>query len=227
MTSAPVQPGCPRSDIDPFSTEFLTDPFPALAALRDAGPLVFLDRYTVWAVARHQEVQAVLRDPSAFSSAAGVGIANSRTGKPWRKPSILLEVDPPVHTVNRRAVARALAPRALKALTSQFDRVAGDLADRLVAKGTFDAVPELAEVFPTQVFPDAFGIREEGRDKLLAYGAMVFNGHGPRNALFEASMANAEPVLAWISEQCSRSALRPDGLGALIYQAVDDGQVTE
>ena len=93
--------------------------------------------------------------------------------------------------------------------------------------GSFDAVPDLAEVFPTQVFPEAFGIRENGRDQLLAYGAMVFNGMGPRNHLFEASMAGAGDVLAWIAEQCSRAALRPDGLGAQIYAGVDAGEVTE
>jgi 4-methoxybenzoate monooxygenase (O-demethylating) len=56
---------------------------------------------------------------------------------------------------------------------------------------------------------------------------MVFNGHGPRNHLFESSMAGAEGVIGWITEQCSRSSLRPDGLGALIYAGVDAGEVTE
>ena len=34
----------PTSDSDPFSDEFLTDPFPAL---RDTGPAVYLSRYGV------------------------------------------------------------------------------------------------------------------------------------------------------------------------------------
>jgi len=65
---------CPRSAIDPYSDEFLADPFPYLARLRDAGPVVYLDRYGVYAVARHEQVQAVLKDPRVFSSAAGTGI---------------------------------------------------------------------------------------------------------------------------------------------------------
>src|SRR5208282_5936362 len=56
-----------------------------------------------------------------------------------------------------------------------------ELADSLAARGSFDAVPDLAEIFPTQVFPDAFGLQRGGRDQLLAYGALVFNGMGPRN----------------------------------------------
>jgi cytochrome P450 len=56
---------------------------------------------------------------------------------------------------------------------------------------------------------------------------MVFNGHGPRNHLFESSMAGGAPVIGWITQQCSRASLRPDGLGALIYAGVDAGEVTE
>jgi 4-methoxybenzoate monooxygenase (O-demethylating) len=220
-------PGCPVSDADPFSDEFLADPFPHLAQLRDEGPVVYLDRYGVFAVARHEQVQAVLKEPLAFSSAAGTGITNFAVEKAWRKPSILLEVDPPVHTHNRKVVARALAPRSLGYLQETFDRRAAELADSLVARGSFDAVPDLAEIFPTRVFPDAFGLQEDGRDQLLAYGAIVFNGMGPRNHLFEASMQGAAEVIAWITRQCARSSLRPDGLGALIYAGVDAGEVTE
>jgi cytochrome P450 len=228
MTARTEEPvAYPRSQIDPFSDEFLADPFPALARLRDAGPVVYLERYGVFAVARHEQVQAVLKKPGVFSSAAGVGITNIAVENPWRKPSILLEVDPPVHTHNRKVVARALAPRSLAYLQEVFDRRAAELAGELVARGSFDAVPDLAEIFPTRVFPEAFGIADDGRDQLLAYGAMVFNGHGPRNHLFESSMAGAESVINWITEQCSRSSLRPDGLGALIYAGVEAGEVTE
>jgi 4-methoxybenzoate monooxygenase (O-demethylating) len=219
--------GCPRSELDPFSDEFLADPFPFLDELREAGPVVHLDRYGAFAVARHDQVQAVLRDPRVFSSAAGTGLANIAVENPWRKPSILLEVDPPVHTRNRKVVARALAPRSLTYLQGIFDTKAEELASGLVTRGSFDAVPDLAEIFPTRVFPDAFGIRRDGRKQLLAYGAMVFNGQGPRNHLFESSMVGAEDVIGWITEQCSRSSLRPDGLGALIYAGADAGEVTE
>ena len=34
--------GCPRSEVDPYSDEFLADPFQYLAELRDAGPVVYL-----------------------------------------------------------------------------------------------------------------------------------------------------------------------------------------
>jgi 4-methoxybenzoate monooxygenase (O-demethylating) len=77
------------------------------------------------------------------------------------------------------------------------------------------------------VFPDSVGIAGDGRENLLPYGSMVFNGFGPRNDLFEKAMCNAGPVRDWIMSKCSRAALAPDGLGMQIFGAVDAGELTE
>lgn len=53
---------------------------------------------------------------------------------------------------------------------------------------------ELAWVFPVQAFADEVGVPEEGRENLLPYGDMVFNGQGPRNKYFHAGMENAAEV---------------------------------
>jgi cytochrome P450 len=212
--------------IDPYSHEFLTDPFPYLKRLRDAGSAVFLEQYRVWAVARYDDVDAILRDHETYSSASGTGIDNLKQSS-WRDPSILLEADPPVHTVNRRAVNRAVAPSALKTLRTMFEQRADNLVDMLVTKRRFDAVAELAEVFPTEVFPEAFGLKDQDKEMLLAFGSMVFNGQGPRNDLFVAAMARASEVGAWVHQQCSRSALRDEGIGMRIYNAVSAGDINE
>lgn len=94
MTHAPAVTSCPSSDLDPYSDEFLADPFPSLAEARALGPVVFLERYGVYMVANHAEGQAVLRGHQRFSSASGTGLANVVKEASWRKPSILLEVDP-------------------------------------------------------------------------------------------------------------------------------------
>ena len=204
----------------------MTDPFPDLKRLRDAGPAVFLEQYGIWAVARYRDVDAILRDHETFSSESGTGIDDLK--KPsWREPSILLESDPPIHTVNRRAVNRAVAPSALKTLRAMFEQRADTLVNRLIAKRKFDAVAELAEVFPTEVFPEAFGLKDKNKDMLLAFESMVFNGWGPRNDLFVAAMARAGEVTNWVHHQCSRAALTDDGLGARIYSAVTAGEISE
>jgi 4-methoxybenzoate monooxygenase (O-demethylating) len=114
----------------------------------------------------------------------------------------------------------------VRALRDSFARAAEALVDDLLARGSFDAIRDLAEAYPLAVFPDAVGMPAENRRFLLPYGNMVFNSFGPRNAFFEAAVADAEPVLAWVQAQSQRDALSPDGFGAAVHAAADAGLLT-
>jgi cytochrome P450 len=217
----------PVSSIDPFSHAFLRDPYPQHETLREAGPVVWLEQYGIWTMARHQEVRDALTDWQTYCSAAGVGLSDFRKESPWRPPSIILEADPPLHTRTRAVLTRILSPAAINILRTTFEREAESLVERLVEQREFDGIADLAEAYPLKVFPDAVGISEDGRENLLPYGSMVFNSFGPRNDLFDAAMANAGPVRDWIMSKCSRAALAPDGLGMQIFAAVDSGELTE
>ena len=214
------------SDIDPFCDAFLADPYPFHERLREAGAVVWLERYGIWASARHAEVQAALTNWQTFSSAAGVGIDDFRRSKPWRPPSLILEADPPLHTRSRAVMNRALSAKAMAGLRASFKEAAEHLADALVARRRVDAIADIAEAYPLSVFPKAVGLGPDGLDNLLPYGAMVFNAFGPRNKRFEEAMAEAAKVVGWINAQCAREALSPDGIGAAIWAAVDTGEVS-
>ena len=217
----------PVSTVDPFSHAFLNDPYPHHEALREAGPVVWLEQYGIWTMARHEQVRDALTDWQTYCSSAGVGLSDFRKEPPWRPPSIILEADPPLHTRTRAVLTRILSPAAIKVLRDTFEREAEALIARLVEQREFDGVADLAEAYPLKVFPDAVGISEEGRGNLLPYGSMVFNSFGPRNDLFNHAMANAGPVREWIMSKCSRAALAPGGLGMQIFQAVDAGELSE
>ena len=217
----------PVSTVDPFSHGFLNDPYPHHEALREAGPVVWLEQYGIWTMARHEQVRDALTDWQTYCSSAGVGLSDFRKEPPWRPPSIILEADPPLHTRTRAVLTRILSPAAIKVLRDTFEREAEALIARLVEQREFDGVADLAEAYPLKVFPDAVGISEEGRGNLLPYGSMVFNSFGPRNDLFNQAMANAGPVRDWIMSKCSRAALAPGGLGMQIFEAVDAGELTE
>ena len=218
--------GVPTIDKDPYSTTFLIDPYPFHEELREAGPVAWLEAYDVWATGRYEQVREVLLDWQTFMSGAGVGLIDLRVDA-WRPPSLLLEADPPAHTVVRQIVERVLSPRAVKILRERFSARAEILVERLVSAGSFDAMDELARVFPVQAFADEVGVPEEGRENLLPYGDMVFNGQGPRNEYFHAAMENAAEVQAWILASCRRENLAPGGFGAQIYEAADAGKITE
>jgi len=214
------------SDADPFSEAFFENPFPTHAALRDAGPLVRLSRYDVYAVARYDEVRAVLNDWSTFSSARGAGLADFKKEKPWRLPSLVLETDPPLHDRTRGVLDKVLSPAAMRGLGARFAEAAERLTDELLARESFDAIPDLAEAYPLTVFPDAVGMPRENRRFLLPYGNMVFNSFGPRNRFFEEALRDAEPVIAWVQAQSARDALAGTGFGAEIHRASERGELS-
>src|SRR6266568_7231642 len=88
MTMSQTAPqGVPVSAVDPFSDDFLSDPFRWHGGLRDAGPVVWLEHYGIWAMARYAEVHEALRDWETFCSSAGLGLSDFRRETPWRPPS--------------------------------------------------------------------------------------------------------------------------------------------
>jgi 4-methoxybenzoate monooxygenase (O-demethylating) len=214
------------SEVNPFCREFFENPFPAQEELREAGPVVRLSRYDVWAVARYEEVHAILNDWQTFCSSRGVGLTDFAKEQPWRPKSLVLETDPPLHDKTRRVLNRVLSASVMTRLRERFAKEADALIDELVERGSFDAIADLAETYPLTVFPDAMGMPRDNRHFLLPYGNMVFNAFGPRNEFFEAAVADAAPVLAWLQRQMQRDAFAPDGFGAAIHAASDSGELT-
>jgi cytochrome P450 len=217
----------PVSDFDAYAEEVLDNPYPHYEVLRELGPVVYLRRYGVLAVARHAEIEAVLRDNLSFCSSAGVGLANFHTEVPWRTPSLILEADVPFHARTRKLMAGLLAPVSIRKYRATFEREAELLVERVIAKGRLDAVEDLCAAYPLKVFADAVGLPTEGRENLLPYGDMVFNGFGPINDRFTTRLQSAKQAIAWIGEVCKRENLSPDGFGAQIYQAADRGEITQ
>lgn len=215
----------PRSDYDPYETDHLLEPYEGYARLRAAGPVVYLEKYGVWALARYADVSSALQDWQRFSSDAGVGVADFRREPPWRPKSIVLEVDPPYHTKTRAVLSKVLSPATMKRLRPEFEARAEEMVEAVVARGAFDGMTELAELFPVKVFGDALGLPNAGREHLLTYGAMAFNSFGPKNALYEASHRDAQPVVEWIGKMLSRDELADGGLASDIYAAVDQGEI--
>jgi 4-methoxybenzoate monooxygenase (O-demethylating) len=216
-----------RLDINPFDEDFLADPYAHHATLRDAGPVVWLESIACFAVARYEEVKAALSDHLTFCSGRGVGLADFAVEKPWRPASLLLEVDPPLHDRTRGLMNRVVSFQALKNVRPIWQAHAQALVGTLVAQRRFDAVSELAERYPMLVFPDAIGILDEGREKLLTYAAAVFDAFGPRNAVFERSNQQAAAAVAWVAQACKRQNLKAGGWGMAVFAAVDRGDCTE
>src|SRR5258708_38119590 len=102
------------SSIDPFSPEFLADPYPFHHELREAGAVVWLERYSKWTVARYDDVHRTLNDWQTFCSNRGVGISDFAKETHWRPPSLVLEKDRPDHDRTRSVLNKVLSPPVIR-----------------------------------------------------------------------------------------------------------------
>ena len=174
----------PRLGVDPFDVGHLREPYELQQQLRDAGPVVWLERYATYGVARHADVFNVLQNAAGFSSSGGVGLAHLRRPGAWREPSPLVESDAPQHTVIRRAMDQILAPSVIRGWREQFAAAAEQLCDSVLPRGRLDGVRDLAQRYVHQAFPAALG-GESNPENLLIVGHHSANAAGPRNQLFE------------------------------------------
>ncbi|HKP07870.1 MAG TPA: cytochrome P450 [Microbacterium sp.] len=219
MTDATTRgEGVVSSDIDPFSDEALADPWPVEEALRETAGVVWLEKHGVYACARFDEVHRILADSETFSSAAGVGMWDIRSGPYARGRAQLLEMDPPDHTRYRSVHNKVLNPGFVRGLKDEFGASARDLVAPLIGAGTIDGIRDIAVPYPLSVFPDMIGVAEEGRENLLPAAALTFNDFGPDNEVLARSREAGQQAQQWLIAQASPGAARPGGVAEKIHE---------
>jgi cytochrome P450 len=114
----------------------------------------------------------------------------------------------------------------MKRLRERLTEAAERKAEELVTRRSVDAITDLAQAFPLSVFPDAVGLRQDGREHLLPYAGWLSTPSARTNALRRQALADAAPHVAWVMEQCRRENLAPGGFGAQIHAASDTGEIT-
>src|SRR4051794_14855136 len=104
---------------NPLTPEFLENPFPLYGIGRGMGPM-YTEAAGLWLVFRYEQISAILRNQSGWSSAATPGdVADPN-------PSMLFS-DPPRHTRLRGLVNQAFTPRMVERLESRLRDVADQL----------------------------------------------------------------------------------------------------
>jgi 4-methoxybenzoate monooxygenase (O-demethylating) len=246
MPTTAIDNRVPQLDVDHYSEEFLADPYPFYAQLREAGPVVWLTRYGIYAVARYDEVRTVLGDWETFTTNRGFGLTDMATDTPLidtpeyapfkAKPGmdtegmrLLLDgarPDPPEHAAGRRIITRILTPGAIRGLRERFVHEAEVLVKQLVARRTFDAAVQLSDSFVLNMLADATGLPDEGREHLIAFGDMAMNTSGPRDNVYLRSIEKSIPAVSWVEWACRRENLASEGFGAQLYAMADAGEIT-
>ena len=209
-------------DVDLYSDGVLTDPYPHYQALRDAGPAVWLPRHDLWAISRFDGVRHALRNVPVFSSARGVA-ANDTVNT--LSAGTTLASDPPLHEDLRRIVVAPLRSLALADIRPRIEAEAEALVERLVARGSFDAVTDLAQHLPLTIVSDLVGLPEAGRERMLEWAAATFDVLGVLNERGSVALRVVTEMREYVRTEAVPGKLRAGSWAQRIYDAAERGDV--
>ncbi|WP_433220954.1 cytochrome P450 [Microtetraspora malaysiensis] len=220
---------------DPWNPEFVAHPYGVYADLRENNPVSFFEPTGQWLIARHADVNALLRDRRLGRSYLHVASheAFGREPEPefqdpfWRVVRAgMLDVEPPVHTRLRRLVSKAFTPRMVEALRPRVRKIARELVDGLVERGGGDLLAEVAEPLPVTVIAEMLGVPEADRHLLRPWSADIC-GMYELNPSLEAqhtAVHAAKEFADYLRELATARKERPgDDLISALAQVVDDG----
>jgi cytochrome P450 len=109
---------------DPFSSDFFNAPYATYRRMRDEAPVYYSEKYDFYALTRHADVVAAIKDSDTFSSSRGVDLEMVQSGNPV--PPLIIMMDPPEHRRMRNLVNKVFTPRAVERqrqlVVEQIDR---------------------------------------------------------------------------------------------------------
>jgi cytochrome P450 len=212
---------------DPFDPPPADEQLELLTRLRAEAPVVDIAsgmRY----VTRHEECRAMLRDTQSFSNATGMKAPGVEV--PF-EDRLLGELDPPRHTLVRRVMVTALAPKLVHAAEPFMRETAAALLAPL--RGRADLVADFTVPLPNRVTVHLLGLDPADADQLATWAKGLMESTFPAMNRTERGdgFAGAFPEFAgYIDEQIETRAAQlergdaPDDVLARLLQLTDEGE---
>ncbi|EPQ78429.1 cytochrome P450 [Mycobacterium marinum] len=142
---------------DPFSEEFFNGPWETYRRMQAEAPVYYSEQYDFYALTRHADVAAGLKNFERYSSAYGIDLSMVRSGQ--KPPQSIIFMDPPDHRHMRSLLNKVFTPRAIQAqrqtVIDKIDKYLGALDPE-----GFDAVQEFSGPFPVEVITTMLGVPE-------------------------------------------------------------------
>ncbi|MEU2116833.1 cytochrome P450 [Streptomyces sp. NPDC016459] len=159
---------------DPWSADFVADPYPAYARLRATGRAYWFAPTRQWLIPHHEDVSALLRDrrlgrtyTHRFTHEEFGQEPPAAAHEPFHTLNDhgLLDLEAADHTRIRRLVSKAFTPRTVENLAPTVRRLAAGLVGDLVAAGGGDLLASVAEPLPVAVIAEMLGVPEEDEER--------------------------------------------------------------
>ena len=226
--------------LDPVDPDFFNNPYPAYHAIRAAVPVFKWEQYGYWCFARHEDVNALLRDRRFGRQILHVA-SREELGWPETPPHLkpfydfeshsLLELEPPVHTRLRSLVNRSFLSRQVERLRPMITNLSNGLIDRFETAHEADLLPAFATPIPVIVICELLGVPPDMSRQLLAWSHdMVAMYQARRDAAIEeaavkATIAFSDFMRGYIAQR--RKEPRDDLLSELIRAEEQGAKLSE
>lgn len=197
---------CPSDDVDLYSDEVIRDPWPHYARLRAKGPVVWMEAHGNYAFTRYDIVRSALRNPDTYISSKGV--AADDFGCSHLQGNTVAS-DGARHEALRGAMQPPLTAKAVQAYRDRIEEVAANLVDKAVARGTVDAVEDLAQGLPLAVVRDLVGLPDFGRENMLKWAAAAFDVLGVQNERGQKACTAIDEMRTFIGRDATPDTLKP------------------
>jgi cytochrome P450 len=177
-------------DLDPAQPAlFATDAmWPIFARLRDEDPVHFVvsaEFGPYWSITRWADILAVETDHKTFSSAEGIALLTLENLREREKnlssSPPFIEMDPPRHGTQRKAVSPALAPEALARIAPLIRTGAARILDGLPIGVPFDWVDKVSIELTAMTLATLLDFPQEERRRLTYWSDVLVcsPGDGP------------------------------------------------
>lgn len=221
---------------DPFDRTLHRDPYGVWRRLRDEAPVYHNEQYGFYALSRFADVMEASLDTETFSSEHGVTL-DGITDQPWPTPKAMIMMDPPDHTVMRKAVNRTFFRSKVAELEDRVRTLCRGYLDAYVGAGGFDYVRDFSMKLPVMVISSLLGFPEEDHDNLREWSDAQLHRDEGSVERSEIGKQAAEKLFAYYYEQVHKRRAQPtdDIVGNLMdsdlvqpggqTRRLDDGEV--
>ncbi len=215
-------------EFDPFSATFFDDPTETYARLRDESPLYFSEKYGFYALSRHQDVIAAHGDVERLVSSYGVTVELLMKKQPM-VTNMMIVMDPPEHTQQRKLVSQAFTRRSISGLEMLVAGVICDFLDQIDGRGSFDLVEDFSALFPVEVVSAMLGVPEGDRQQVRIWVDTFLHREEGDAGTTQAGMEASLQMAGYFLELAQAKRVDRDGLliSKLIEAVLEDDNGVE
>ena len=201
--------------------DLLQNPYPALAALREAAPVIWYEPSNQWLVTRWADVHSALRD-RRLGRIFEHRYTFEEFGRPEPDPRWaafreherwnLLSLEPPDHTRIRSLISRAFTPRTIADMRPFMEQTASDLIET-VRDREFELLADYAQPYSVAVICELLGVPRSETHQLLDWSHAIVKMYEltTTDAQREAASVAAARFMDFIRAHIDSTRARPVG----------------